>query len=126
MGKTELTRQLALQMGLELLRFDMSGYGASYRIALIGAPPGYVGFVGWSAHRRRHQAPHSVVLVDEIESASEVFNLLLQVMDHGTLDNNGRKTDFHNVIQVMTTNAGAENVSRRSIGFSYGITRQTR
>jgi len=121
-GKTELTRQLALQMGLELLRFDMSEYMERHTVSrLIGAPPGYVGFdQGGLLTDAVTKHPHSVVLLDEIEKAHpEVFNLLLQVMDHGTLtDNNGRKTDFRNVILVMTTNAGAENVSRRSIGFS--------
>ncbi len=121
-GKTELTRQLALQMGLELLRFDMSEYMERHTVSrLIGAPPGYVGFdQGGLLTDAVTKHPHSVVLLDEIEKAHpEVFNLLLQVMDHGTLtDNNGRKADFRNVILVMTTNAGAENVSRRSIGFS--------
>ncbi|MDA8553946.1 AAA family ATPase, partial [Luminiphilus sp.] len=121
-GKTELTRQLALQMGLELLRFDMSEYMERHTVSrLIGAPPGYVGFdQGGLLTDAVNKHPHSVVLLDEIEKAHpEVFNLLLQVMDHGTLtDNNGRKTDFRSVILVMTTNAGAENVSRRSIGFS--------
>lgn len=121
-GKTELTRQLALQMGLELLRFDMSEYMERHTVSrLIGAPPGYVGFdQGGLLTDAVTKHPHSVVLLDEVEKAHpEVFNLLLQVMDHGTLtDNNGRKTDFRNVILVMTTNAGAENVSRRSIGFS--------
>ena len=121
-GKTELTRQLALQMGLELLRFDMSEYMERHTVSrLIGAPPGYVGYdQGGLLTDQVTKHPHSVVLLDEIEKAHpEVFNLLLQVMDHGTLtDNNGRKTDFRNVIVVMTTNAGAENVSRRSIGFS--------
>ena len=121
-GKTELTRQLALQMGLELLRFDMSEYMERHTVSrLIGAPPGYVGFdQGGLLTDAVTKHPHSVVLLDEIEKAHpEVFNLLLQVMDHGTLtDNNGRKADFRNVILVMTTNAGEENVSRRSIGFS--------
>ncbi len=121
-GKTELTRQLALQMGLELLRFDMSEYMERHTVSrLIGAPPGYVGFdQGGLLTDAVAKHPHSVVLLDEIEKAhTEVFNLLLQVMDHGTLtDNNGRKADFRNVILVMTTNAGAENVNRRSIGFS--------
>jgi ATP-dependent Clp protease ATP-binding subunit ClpA len=121
-GKTELTRQLALQMGLELLRFDMSEYMERHTVSrLIGAPPGYVGFdQGGLLTDAVTKHPHCVVLLDEIEKAHpEVFNLLLQVMDHGTLtDNNGRKADFRNVILAMTTNAGAENVSRRSIGFS--------
>ena len=121
-GKTEVTKQLALQMGLELIRFDMSEYMERHTVSrLIGAPPGYVGFdQGGLLTDAVTKHPHSVVLLDEIEKAHpEVFNLLLQVMDHGTLtDNNGRKADFRNVILVMTTNAGAENVSRRSIGFT--------
>lgn len=121
-GKTEVTRQLALQMGLELIRFDMSEYMERHTVSrLIGAPPGYVGFdQGGLLTDAVTKHPHSVVLLDEIEKAHpEVFNLLLQVMDHGTLtDNNGRKADFRNVILVMTTNAGAENISRRSIGFT--------
>jgi ATP-dependent Clp protease ATP-binding subunit ClpA len=121
-GKTEVTKQLALQMGLELLRFDMSEYMERHTVSrLIGAPPGYVGFdQGGLLTDAVTKHPHSVVLLDEIEKAHpEVFNLLLQVMDHGTLtDNNGRKADFRNVILVMTTNAGAENISRRSIGFT--------
>ena len=121
-GKTEVTKQLALQLGLELIRFDMSEYMERHTVSrLIGAPPGYVGFdQGGLLTDAVTKHPHSVVLLDEIEKAHpEVFNLLLQVMDHGTLtDNNGRKADFRNVIFVMTTNAGAENVSRRSIGFT--------
>ncbi len=121
-GKTEITKQLALQLGLELTRFDMSEYMERHTVSrLIGAPPGYVGFdQGGLLTDAVTKHPHSVVLLDEIEKAHpEVFNLLLQVMDHGTLtDNNGRKADFRNVIFVMTTNAGAENVSRRSIGFT--------
>ena len=121
-GKTEVTKQLALQMGLELVRFDMSEYMERHTVSrLIGAPPGYVGFdQGGLLTDAVTKHPHCVVLLDEIEKAHpEVFNLLLQVMDHGTLtDNNGRKADFRNVILVMTTNAGAENVSRRSIGFT--------
>ncbi len=121
-GKTEVTKQLALQMGLELVRFDMSEYMERHTVSrLIGAPPGYVGFdQGGLLTDAVTKHPHSVVLLDEIEKAHpEVFNLLLQVMDHGTLtDNNGRKADFRNVILVMTTNAGAENISRRSIGFT--------
>lgn len=121
-GKTEVTKQLAMQLGLELTRFDMSEYMERHTVSrLIGAPPGYVGFdQGGLLTDAVTKHPHSVVLLDEIEKAHpEVFNLLLQVMDHGTLtDNNGRKADFRNVIFVMTTNAGAENVSRRSIGFT--------
>jgi ATP-dependent Clp protease ATP-binding subunit ClpA len=121
-GKTEVTRQLAMQLGLELLRFDMSEYMERHTVSrLIGAPPGYVGFdQGGLLTDAVTKHPHSVVLLDEIEKAHpEVFNLLLQVMDHGTLtDNNGRKADFRNVILVMTTNAGAESISRRSIGFT--------
>ncbi len=121
-GKTEVTRQLARIMGLELIRFDMSEYMERHTVSrLIGAPPGYVGFdQGGLLTDAVTKHPHSVVLLDEIEKAHpEVFNLLLQVMDHGTLtDNNGRKADFRNVILVMTTNAGAENISRRSIGFT--------
>lgn len=121
-GKTEVTKQLAKILGLELIRFDMSEYMERHTVSrLIGAPPGYVGFdQGGLLTDAVTKHPHSVVLLDEIEKAHpEVFNLLLQVMDHGTLtDNNGRKADFRNVILVMTTNAGAENVSRRSMGFT--------
>ncbi|MBB3060034.1 ATP-dependent Clp protease ATP-binding subunit ClpA [Microbulbifer rhizosphaerae] len=121
-GKTELCRQLAKVMGIELIRFDMSEYMERHTVSrLIGAPPGYVGFdQGGLLTDSVTKHPHSVVLLDEIEKAHpEVFNLLLQVMDHGTLtDNNGRKADFRNVILVMTTNAGAELMSRRSIGFT--------
>ncbi len=120
-GKTEVTRQLARVLGLELVRFDMSEYMERHTVSrLIGAPPGYVGFdQGGLLTDAVTKNPHSVVLLDEIEKAHpEVFNLLLQVMDHGSLtDNNGRRADFRNVILVMTTNAGAENISRRSIGF---------
>ncbi|ETX10774.1 ATP-dependent Clp protease ATP-binding protein [Marinomonas ushuaiensis DSM 15871] len=121
-GKTEITKQLAKQLGLELIRFDMSEYMERHAVSrLIGAPPGYVGFdQGGLLTEAVTKNPHSVVLLDEIEKAHpEVFNLLLQVMDHGTLtDNNGRKADFRNVILVMTSNAGAEDLARRSIGFS--------
>lgn len=121
-GKTEVTRQLAKVMGVELVRFDMSEYMERHTVSrLIGAPPGYVGFdQGGLLTEAVTKHPHSVVLLDEIEKAHpEVFNLLLQVMDHGTLtDNNGRKADFRNVILIMTTNAGAEDISRNSIGFS--------
>ncbi len=121
-GKTEVTRQLSMQLGLELIRFDMSEYMERHTVSrLIGAPPGYVGFdQGGLLTDAVTKHPHAVVLLDEIEKAHpEVFNLLLQVMDHGTLtDNNGRQADFRNVILVMTTNAGAENISRRTIGFT--------
>ncbi len=121
-GKTEVTRQLARSLGLELIRFDMSEYMERHTVSrLIGAPPGYVGFdQGGLLTDAVTQHPHSVVLLDEIEKAHpDVFNLLLQVMDHGTLtDNNGRKADFRHVILVMTTNAGAESISRRTIGFT--------
>jgi len=121
-GKTEVTRQLALVMGVELIRFDMSEYMERHTVSrLIGAPPGYVGFdQGGLLTEAVIKNPHAVVLLDEIEKAHpEVFNLLLQVMDHGTLtDNNGRKADFRNIILVMTTNAGAQEMSRASIGFT--------
>ena len=121
-GKTEITRQLAGLLGLELVRFDMSEYMERHTVSrLIGAPPGYVGFdQGGLLTDAVTKNPHAVVLLDEIEKAHpDVFNLLLQVMDHGTLtDNNGRKADFRHVILVMTTNAGAESISRRTIGFT--------
>jgi len=121
-GKTELCRQLSNSMGVELIRFDMSEYMERHTVSrLIGAPPGYVGFdQGGLLTEAVTKHPHSVVLLDEIEKAHpEVFNLLLQVMDHGTLtDNNGRKADFRNVVVVMTTNAGAEDMARSSIGFT--------
>ena len=121
-GKTEITRQLAGLLGLELVRFDMSEDMERHTVSrLIGAPPGYVGFdQGGLLTDAVTQNPHAVVLLDEIEKAHpDVFNLLLQVMDHGTLtDNNGRKADFRHVILVMTTNAGAESISRRTIGFT--------
>ena len=120
-GKTEVTRQLAYCLGLELLRFDMSEYMERHTASrLIGAPPGYVGFdQGGQLTEAVTRHPHSVLLLDEIEKAHpDVFNLLLQVMDHGTLtDNNGRKADFNHVIVVMTTNAGAREAARNSIGF---------
>jgi len=120
-GKTEVTRQLARIMGIELVRFDMSEYMERHTVSrLIGAPPGYVGYdQGGLLTELINKQPHSVLLLDEIEKAHpDVFNLLLQVMDHGSLtDANGRKTDFRNVIIVMTTNAGAEQVNRASIGF---------
>jgi ATP-dependent Clp protease ATP-binding subunit ClpA len=115
-GKTEVTRQLAHCLGIELIRFDMSEYMERHTVSrLIGAPPGYVGFdQGGLLTEAINKHPHAVLLLDEIEKAHpEVFNLLLQVMDHGTLtDNNGRKADFRNVILVMTTNAGAQEMSR--------------
>ncbi|MFU8896282.1 MAG: ATP-dependent Clp protease ATP-binding subunit ClpA [Gammaproteobacteria bacterium] len=121
-GKTEVTRQLAMALGIELVRFDMSEYMERHTVSrLIGAPPGYVGFdQGGLLTEAIAKTPHCVLLLDEIEKAHpEVFNLLLQVMDHGTLtDNNGRKADFRNVIIVMTTNAGAHEMSRSSIGFT--------
>lgn len=121
-GKTEVTKQLAKILGIELVRFDMSEYMERHTVSrLIGAPPGYVGFdQGGLLTEAVNRTPHCVLLLDEIEKAHpEVFNLLLQVMDHGTLtDNNGRKADFRHVILVMTTNAGAELISRRSMGFS--------
>lgn len=121
-GKTEVTRQLARIMGVELIRFDMSEYMERHTVSrLIGAPPGYVGYdQGGLLTEAVLKHPHSVVLLDEIEKAHpEVFNLLLQVMDHGTLtDNNGRKADFRNVILVMTTNAGAEALGKTPIGFT--------
>lgn len=121
-GKTEVTRQLSQILGIELLRFDMSEYMERHTVSrLIGAPPGYVGFdTGGLLTEAINKNPHAVLLFDEIEKAHpDVFNILLQVMDHGTLtDANGRKTDFRNVIIVMTTNAGAEKISRSSIGFT--------
>ena len=121
-GKTEVTKQLAAVMGMELVRFDMSEYMERHTVSrLIGAPPGYVGYdQGGLLTEAVNKTPHCVLLLDEIEKAHpEVFNILLQVMDHGTLtDNNGRKTDFRNVILVMTTNAGAAQMSRASIGFT--------
>jgi ATP-dependent Clp protease ATP-binding subunit ClpA len=121
-GKTEVTRQLAMALGIELVRFDMSEYMERHTVSrLIGAPPGYVGFdQGGLLTEAISKSPHCVLLLDEIEKAHpEVFNLLLQVMDHGRLtDNNGRKADFRNVIIVLTTNAGAQEMSRSSIGFT--------
>jgi ATP-dependent Clp protease ATP-binding subunit ClpA len=121
-GKTEVTRQLANVLGIELLRFDMSEYMEKHTVSrLIGAPPGYVGYdQGGLLTEAVNKSPHSVLLLDEIEKAHpDVFNLLLQIMDHGTLtDTNGRQADFRHVILVMTSNAGAGEVSRNSIGFS--------
>jgi ATP-dependent Clp protease ATP-binding subunit ClpA len=123
-GKTEVTRQLALALGVELIRFDMSEYMEPHTVSrLIGAPPGYVGFdQGGLLTEQINKHPHAVLLLDEIEKANpQVFNLLLQVMDHGILtDNNGRKADFRHVIIVMTTNAGAFEMSRPAIGFVAG------
>jgi ATP-dependent Clp protease ATP-binding subunit ClpA len=121
-GKTEVTRQLAMQMGIELVRFDMSEYMERHTVSrLIGAPPGYVGFdQGGLLTDAINKKPHCVLLLDEIEKANpDIFNLMLQIFDHGTLtDTNGRKTDFRNVIIVMTTNAGADRISRASVGFT--------
>src|SRR5215471_8532831 len=121
-GKTEVARQLAFTLGIELIRFDMSEYMERHAVSrLIGAPPGYVGFdQGGLLTEAISKKPHCVLLMDEIEKAHpDVFNVLLQVMDHGTLtDNNGRKADFRNVIIVMTTNAGAESMQKGTIGFT--------
>jgi ATP-dependent Clp protease ATP-binding subunit ClpA len=121
-GKTEVTKQLAKVLGIELIRFDMSEYMERHTVSrLIGAPPGYVGYdQGGLLTEAVTKHPHAVLLLDELEKAHpDVFNLLLQVMDHGTLtDNNGRKADFRNVILIMTTNAGAEEGARSSIGFT--------
>ncbi len=121
-GKTEVAKQLAFVMGIELLRFDMSEYMERHAVSrLIGAPPGYVGFdQGGLLTEAVTKKPHCVLLLDEIEKAHpDIFNILLQVMDHGTLtDNNGRKADFRNVIIIMTTNAGAQDLQKRSIGFN--------
>ncbi|MBB1448406.1 ATP-dependent Clp protease ATP-binding subunit ClpA [Pseudoalteromonas sp. SG41-6] len=121
-GKTEVTKQLAKCMGVEFIRFDMSEYVERHAISrLIGAPPGYVGFEqGGLLTEAVIKNPHAVVLLDEIEKAHpDIYNILLQVMDHGTLtDNNGRKADFRNVVVVMTTNAGVQETTRKSIGFS--------
>ncbi len=121
-GKTEVTRQLAKLLGVELIRFDMSEYMERHAVSrLIGAPPGYVGYdQGGLMTEAITKSPYCVLLLDEIEKAHpDVYNILLQVMDHGTLtDNNGRKADFRHVIIVMTTNCGAENIHRSSIGFS--------
>jgi ATP-dependent Clp protease ATP-binding subunit ClpA len=123
-GKTEVARQLAYIMGVELTRFDMSEYMERHAVSrLIGAPPGYVGFdQGGLLTEAITKHPYSVLLLDEIEKAHpDIFNILLQVMDHGTLtDNNGRKADFRNVVIVMTTNAGAESLTRTSMGFTQG------
>jgi ATP-dependent Clp protease ATP-binding subunit ClpA len=121
-GKTEVARQLAYCMGIELIRFDMSEYMERHAVSrLIGAPPGYVGFEqGGLLTEAISKKPYAVLLLDEIEKAHpDIFNILLQVMDHGTLtDNNGRKADFRNVVIVMTTNAGAESLAKTSMGFT--------
>ncbi|MBT9549370.1 MAG: ATP-dependent Clp protease ATP-binding subunit ClpA [Hydrogenophaga sp.] len=121
-GKTEAAKQLAYIMGIDLLRFDMSEYMERHAVSrLIGAPPGYVGFdQGGLLTEAITKKPHCVLLLDEIEKAHpDIFNVLLQVMDHGTLtDNNGRKADFRNVIIIMTTNAGAETMNKATIGFT--------
>jgi ATP-dependent Clp protease ATP-binding subunit ClpA len=121
-GKTEVAKQLAFILGIDLIRFDMSEYMERHAVSrLIGAPPGYVGFdQGGLLTEAITKKPHAVLLLDEIEKAHpDIFNILLQVMDHGTLtDNNGRKADFRNVIIIMTTNAGAESLQKRSIGFT--------
>jgi ATP-dependent Clp protease ATP-binding subunit ClpA len=121
-GKTEVARQLAYTMGVELMRFDMSEYMERHAVSrLIGAPPGYVGFdQGGLLTEQITKHPYSVLLLDEIEKAHpDIFNILLQVMDHGTLtDNNGRKADFRNVVIIMTTNAGASELSKTSMGFT--------
>jgi len=121
-GKTELARQLAYSLGIELVRFDMSEYMERHAVSrLIGAPPGYVGFdQGGQLTEAITKKPYCVLLLDEIEKAHpDIYNVLLQVMDHGTLtDNNGRKADFRNVIIIMTTNAGAEALTKTSIGFN--------
>ncbi|MFM8769819.1 MAG: ATP-dependent Clp protease ATP-binding subunit ClpA [Rubrivivax sp.] len=121
-GKTEVAKQLAYILGIELIRFDMSEYMERHAVSrLIGAPPGYVGFdQGGLLTEAVTKKPHAVLLLDEIEKAHpDVFNVLLQVMDHGSLtDNNGRKADFRNVILIMTTNAGAETMNKATIGFT--------
>jgi ATP-dependent Clp protease ATP-binding subunit ClpA len=121
-GKTEVARQLAYVLGVELLRFDMSEYMERHAVSrLIGAPPGYVGFdQGGLLTEQITKHPYSVLLLDEIEKAHpDIFNIMLQVMDHGTLtDNNGRKADFRNVVIIMTTNAGAESLTKSTMGFT--------
>src|SRR6185295_11037540 len=121
-GKTEVTKQLAMQLGIELVRFDMSEYMEAHSVSrLLGAPPGYVGFdQGGLLTEKIVKTPHCVLLLDEIEKAHpDVYNVLLQIMDRGTLtDTNGREANFRNVVLVMTTNAGAALAARRSIGFT--------
>jgi ATP-dependent Clp protease ATP-binding subunit ClpA len=123
-GKTELAKQLANALGVPFLRYDMSEYGERHTVSrLIGAPPGYVGFdQGGLLTDDIRKHPHAVLVLDEIEKAHpDLFNLLLQVMDHATLtDNNGRKADFRNVVLILTTNAGAQEMSRKSVGFDQG------
>ncbi len=123
-GKTELAKQLAIAMGVEFLRFDMSEYMEKHTVSrLIGAPPGYVGFdQGGLLTDAINRTPHTVLVLDEIEKAHpDLFNILLQVMDHATLtDNNGKKADFRNVVLIMTTNAGARDINTESIGFKEG------
>ena len=125
-GKTELAKQLALQLGNEFIRFDMSEYMEKHAVArLIGAPPGYVGFEqGGLLVDAVRTHPYSVVLLDEIEKAHpDIYNILLQVMDHATLtDNTGRKADFRNVVLILTSNAGSREMSAKSIGFADGGT----
>ena len=129
-GKTEVARQLASIMGVELLRFDMSEYMERHTVSrLLGAPPGYVGYdQGGLLTDGVDQNPHCVLLLDEIEKAHpDLFNVLLQVMDHGSLtDANGRKVDFRNVILIMTTNAGAADMAKAPIGFGRGAARRRR
>ena len=124
-GKTELAKQLAHTLGVEFVRFDMSEYGEKFAVTrLIGAPPGYVGFdQGGQLTDAVHKKPHCVLLMDEIEKAHpDIYNVLLQVMDHATLtDNNGRKTDFRNVVLILTTNAGAREATGRNVGFGGGL-----
>jgi ATP-dependent Clp protease ATP-binding subunit ClpA len=123
-GKTEVAKQLAYTLGIELVRFDMSEYMERHAVSrLIGAPPGYVGFEqGGLMTEAITKHPYCVLLLDEIEKAHpDIYNILLQVMDHGTLtDNNGRKADFRNVTIIMTTNAGAESLSKTTMGFTQG------
>ncbi|MFI5288737.1 MAG: AAA family ATPase, partial [Polyangia bacterium] len=123
-GKTELAKQLARVMGVEFLRFDMTEYMEKHTVSrLIGAPPGYVGFdQGGLLTDAIRKTPHAVLVLDEIEKAHpDIFNILLQVMDHATLtDNNGRKADFRHVVLIMTTNAGARELSARTMGFDSG------
>ena len=129
-GKTEVARQLARVMGIELVRFDMSEYMERHAVSrLIGAPPGYVGFdQGGLLTDAIDQQPHAVLLLDEIEKAHpDVFNILLQVMDYGKLtDNNGKTVDFRNVILIMTTNAGAADMSKPAMGFGRGSAARAR
>jgi ATP-dependent Clp protease ATP-binding subunit ClpA len=124
-GKTELARQLAHALGVEFLRFDMSEYMEKHTVSrLIGAPPGYVGFdQGGLLTDAVHKTPHCVLVMDEIEKAHpDIFNILLQVMDHATLtDNNGRKSDFRNVVLILTTNAGSREAASRSVGFGDAV-----